>query len=308
MRWRQFFRRKPLETLLAEMAGEHRLHRVLGPVSLTSLGVGAIIGAGHFRDDRSRGGGRCGSRRRGLLHHCGIACMLAAFCYSEFAAMAPVAGSAYTYTYATLGEIWAWIIGWDLVLEYAMSCSVVAAHWSHYLDEFLWISFGWNIPPQFLSDPFTPVIVDGLALQAYINLPAILVMAVITLVLVIGIRESALTNAVLVMVKTAVVLFVIVLGWSYVQYSNWTSVPVERRKVSDVADYLERNPRTCGSGARRARWARLTTGKEFLKQHPEIADVAQRRRAVGGGAVAERGEEVGPAGGVGSQEVAAADR
>jgi basic amino acid/polyamine antiporter, APA family len=94
--------------------------------------------------------------------------------------MAPVAGSAYTYTYATLGELWAWIIGWDLVLEYAMSCSVVAAHWSHYLDEFLWISFGWHIPPQWLSDPFTPLIVDGVAVQAYVNLPAILIMLLVT--------------------------------------------------------------------------------------------------------------------------------
>ena len=180
MRWRQFFRRKPLEILLAEMAGEHRLHRVLGPVSLTSLGVGAIIGAGIFAMTGRVAAEDAGPAVVVSFIIAGFACMLAAFCYSEFAAMAPVAGSAYTYTYATLGEIWAWIIGWDLVLEYAMSCSVVAAHWSHYLDEFLWISFGWHIPPQFLSDPFTPVIVDGVALQAYVNLPAILVMVVIT--------------------------------------------------------------------------------------------------------------------------------
>ena len=200
----------------------------------------------------------------------GFACMLAAFCYSEFAAMAPVAGSAYTYTYATLGEIWAWIIGWDLILEYAMSCSVVAAHWSHYLDEFLWISFGWNIPPQFLSDPFTPVIVDGVALQAYVNLPAILVMLVITTILVIGIRESALTNAALVIVKLVVVLFVIVLGWNYVKFANWTSVPVEQRKVSDVADYLERNPEIAAK-VPEGSVSTLTTGKGLLEKHPEIA-------------------------------------
>jgi APA family basic amino acid/polyamine antiporter len=270
MRWRQFFRRKPLEILLAEMAGEHRLHRVLGPVSLTSLGVGAIIGAGIFAMT-----GRVASEDAGpavivSFIIAGVACMLAAFCYSEFAAMAPVAGSAYTYTYATLGEIWAWIIGWDLILEYAMSCSVVAAHWSHYLDEFLWIGFGWNIPPQFLSDPFTPVMVDGIARQAYVNLPAILVMLVITTILVIGIRESALTNAALVIVKLVVVVFVIVLGWHYVKFSNWTSVPVEQRKVSDMADYLERNPEIAAQ-VPAGSVSTLTTGKGFLENHPEIA-------------------------------------
>jgi APA family basic amino acid/polyamine antiporter len=270
MSWRQIFRRKPLETLLAEMAGEHRLHRVLGPVSLTSLGVGAIIGAGIFAMT-----GRVASEDAGpavVLSFviAGVACMLAAFCYSEFAAMAPVAGSAYTYTYATLGEIWAWIIGWDLILEYAMSCSVVAAHWSHYLDEFLWISFGWNIPPQFLSDPFTPVIVNGVALQAFVNLPAILVMAVITTILVIGIRESAITNAVLVIVKLVVVLFVIVLGWHYIKVSNWTGVPVEQRRMSDVADYLERNPDVAAKVPEGSVGA-LTTGRGFLEGHPEIA-------------------------------------
>ncbi|MHB0957127.1 MAG: amino acid permease [Pirellulaceae bacterium] len=270
MSWRQIFRRKPLETLLAEMAGEHRLHRVLGPVSLTSLGVGAIIGAGIFA---MTGRVACEDAGPAVVVSfiiAGFACMLAAFCYSEFAAMAPVAGSAYTYTYATLGEIWAWIIGWDLILEYAMSCSVVAAHWSHYLDEFLWISFGWNIPPQFLSDPFTKVIVNGVALQAYANLPAILVMALITAILVIGIRESAMTNAVLVIVKLVVVLFVIVLGWNYINVSHWTSVPVEQRKVSDVADYLDRNPDVAAQ-VPEGFSSSLTTGKGLLEAHPEIA-------------------------------------
>ncbi len=270
MRWRQFFRRKPLERLLAEMAGEDRLHRVLGPLSLTALGVGAVIGAGIFAMT-----GRVAAEDAGpavVVSYviAGFACMLAAFCYSEFAAMVPVAGSAYTYTYATLGEFWAWIIGWDLVLEYAMSCSVVAAHWSHYLNEFLWISIGWQIPPQFLSDPFTPVIVDGAALPAYINAPAILVMGVVTWVLVVGIRESALTNTALVIVKTAVVLFVIVLGWSYVTYANWTSIPVEQRKVSDVTDYLERHP-AIASRVPEGAVHSMTTGRLFLQQHADIA-------------------------------------
>lgn len=278
MRWRQLFARKPLETLLAEMAGEHRLHRVLGPVSLTSLGVGAIIGAGIFAMT-----GRVASEDAGpavVLSFviAGVACMLAAFCYSEFAAMAPVAGSAYTYTYATLGELWAWIIGWDLVLEYAMSCSVVAAHWSHYLDEFLWISFGWHIPPQWLSDPFTPPIVDGVAVQAYVNLPAILIMLLVTGILVLGIRESAMTNAALVIVKVAVVLFVIVLGANYVRMSNWIGVSIEQRKVSDVIDYLDRNPNLAAK-IPEGTVTSLTDGRELLQQVPELAaDIPPRER------------------------------
>src|ERR1700732_959612 len=137
MIFKRMFQRKSLETLLAEMAGEHRLRRVLGPISLTSLGVGAIIGAGICSIP-----GRVAAQDAGpgiMLSFvvAGFACAFAALCYAEFASMAPVAGSAYTYTYATLGELWAWSIGWDLVLEYAMSCSVVAAHWSSYFNEFI---------------------------------------------------------------------------------------------------------------------------------------------------------------------------
>src|SRR6185436_11503754 len=123
--------------------GENRLRRVLGPVSLTSLGVGAIIGAGIFVMT-----GRVAANDAGpgiLLSYlvAGVACALAAFCYSEFAAMAPVAGSAYTYAYATLGELFAWIIGWDLILEYAMSAATVAAVWSKYLNKLLEVIETW---------------------------------------------------------------------------------------------------------------------------------------------------------------------
>src|SRR5271167_2918703 len=160
---KRMFQRKTLETLLAEMAGENRLRRVLGPISLTSLGVGAIIGAGIFSIT-----GRVAAQDAGpgimiSFIIAGLACTFAALCYAEFASMAPVAGSAYTYTYATLGEIWAWIIGWDLVLEYAMSCSVVAAHWSSYFNEFIrtsskvFVEAGheWTIPDQLKNDPFS---------------------------------------------------------------------------------------------------------------------------------------------------------
>jgi amino acid transporter len=126
MAWK-IFRRKTLETLIAEMAGEHRLHRVLGPVSLTMLGVGAIIGAGIFAMTGRVAAEDAGPAIMVSFAVAGVACAFAALCHSGFAAMVPVAGSAYTYTYATLGEVWAWIIGWDLILEYAMSCAVVAA-------------------------------------------------------------------------------------------------------------------------------------------------------------------------------------
>ena len=189
MSWKHLFARKDLEMLLAEMAGEHRLHRVLGPVALTSLGVGCIIGAGIFVMT-----GRAAAQDAGpaviiSFAVAALGCALAALCYAEFAAMAPVAGSAYTYAYTTLGEIFAWIIGWDLILEYAMGCATVASAWSGYLNEFLVaVSGGWlRIPWFLLSDPFTKV--DGM--QPWLNLPSVFIMVLVTTVLVVGIRESA---------------------------------------------------------------------------------------------------------------------
>src|SRR5262245_58713074 len=130
MWWKQLFARKSLETLLKEMQGENRLRRVLGPIGLTSLGIGAIIGAGIFVVTGRVAAENAGPAVMVSYAVAGIGCALAAFCYAEFASMAPVAGSAYTYAYATLGEIVAWIIGWDLILEYAMSAATVASGWS----------------------------------------------------------------------------------------------------------------------------------------------------------------------------------
>src|SRR5438105_8005098 len=147
------FATKSLEMLAAEARGENRLRRILGPVGLTSLGVGAIIGAGIFVMT-----GRVAAFDAGpgiLLSFvvAGIACALAAFCYAEFASMAPVAGSAYTYAYATLGEIFAWIIGWDLILEYAMSAATVAASWSEYLNKLLKIMHVPEVLEYLCNDP-----------------------------------------------------------------------------------------------------------------------------------------------------------
>lgn len=271
MAWNRLWQRKSIETLVAEMAGEQRLHRVLGPISLTSLGIGAIIGAGIFAMTGRVAAEDAGPAIIVSFIVAGIACAFAALCYSEFAAMVPVAGSAYTYTYATLGELLAWIIGWDLILEYAMACAVVAAHWSHYFDELLRLSFGWSIPPQWMLDPFSKITVDGQELHGIVNLPAVLIMALITVVLVLGIRESAWTNAVLVVVKLAVVLFVIGLGWQYMDSLNWTEQPVESRRVTDVGDYLQRNPRV-KSAIPDGAVTTMTTGADLLREQPQLAE------------------------------------
>src|SRR5579885_3751049 len=154
----QLFAKKSLETLLEEMKGENRLRRVLGPVGLTSLGIGAIIGAGIFVTTGEAAATRAGPAVLLSFAVAGLGCALAALCYAEFAAMAPVAGSAYTYAYATLGELFAWIIGWDLVLEYAMSCATLAADWTKYFNELLEISFGkgWRVPPDYSNVMFGP--------------------------------------------------------------------------------------------------------------------------------------------------------
>ncbi len=225
MFWKQLFATKSLEILQAEVKGENRLHRVLGPISLTALGVGAIIGAGIFVMT-----GRVAAQDAGpavVLSFvvAGVGCLFAALCYAEFASMAPVAGSAYTYAYATLGELFAWIIGWDLILEYAMACACVAASWSKYLNEFL-LFFGLHVPAFLCSDPFTTP-------GAWLNLPALLITLTVTAILVVGIRESATTNAVLVAVKLGVVLFVLAAGIGFVSTSNWTDVPVADRVMPE---------------------------------------------------------------------------
>ena len=223
MFWNRIFATKSLEMLDAEAKGDNRLRRVLGPVGLTSLGVGAIIGAGIFVMT-----GRVAANDAGpgvLLSYgvAGIACALAAFCYSEFASMAPVAGSAYTYAYATLGELFAWIIGWDLILEYAMSAATVASVWSNYLNKLLKVLHIPPVPDYLCSDPFSNP-------GAIMNLPAVLILMACTAVLVIGIRESAASNTALVLLKLGVVIFVIIVGIGYVNSQNWFDIPPEGRK------------------------------------------------------------------------------
>ncbi len=222
----QLFRTKPLSLLLAEEAGSHRLRRVLGPVQLTALGVGAIIGTGIFILTGVAAHDRTGPALMLSFVMAGLACVFAALCYAEFASMVPVAGSAYTYAYATLGELFAWIIGWDLILEYAVGSATVAHGWSAHFQEFIPIfheGLSWipaKIPEIFRSAPVNYCVSVGkgcphtgfVATGSYFDLPAVLITFILTIVLVKGIKESASFNAVMVAVKLVIVLMVIAIG------------------------------------------------------------------------------------------------
>lgn len=218
----QFFARKPLALLLEEMRGEGRLRRVLGPVALTSLGVGAIIGTGIFVLTGVAAHDKTGPALILSFVVAGIACGFAALCYAEFASMVPVAGSAYTYAYATLGELFAWIIGWDLSLEYAVGSATVAHGWSHYFQDFIGI-LGISFPKALSIAPFNydPSTGKFIITHAVMDLPAVIITAVITLVLVKGIKESTTINSFMVAVKLAVVLLVIGVGAFFVDPGNW---------------------------------------------------------------------------------------
>jgi APA family basic amino acid/polyamine antiporter len=218
----QFFARKPLSVLLEEARSDNRLRRVLGPVQLTSLGVGAVIGAGIFVSTGAIARQTAGPALMLSYVVAGLVCILAALCYAEFASMVPVAGSAYTYAYATMGELFAWIIGWDLILEYAVSAATVATGWSGYFQSALG-AFGLKLPEE-LAGPvvtYDPEVGRLVATGALLNLPAVLIVAVITVILVVGIKESANVNAALVGIKVAAVLFVIGVGAFFINPDNW---------------------------------------------------------------------------------------
>ena len=216
------FATKPLERILSESeGGEHTLKRTLGATSLIALGIGAIIGAGLFSLTGLAAAQNAGPAVMLSMVVAAIGCAFAGLCYSEFSCMIPVAGSAYTYAYATLGEWLAWIIGWDLVLEYAVGAATVSISWSAYLVSLLH-DFGINLPPQFLAGPFEPVQVPGGAdIQGVVNLPAMFILICISLLLMLGIQESARVNGVIVIVKLLVVVVFIALGWAYIDKANY---------------------------------------------------------------------------------------
>ncbi len=223
------FRTKPLAMLLGEMEGENRLHRILGAGQLTALGVGAIIGTGIFILTGVAAHDRTGPALMLSFVLAGLACVFAALCYAEFASMVPVAGSAYTYAYATLGELFAWIIGWDLILEYAVGSATVAHGWSAHFQEFTPL-FNFAVPKAFSSTPYNYCLSVGegcprtgfVPTGSYFDLPAVLITFILTVILVKGIKESATFNALMVAVKLVIVLLVIGIGVFYINTANWT--------------------------------------------------------------------------------------
>jgi APA family basic amino acid/polyamine antiporter len=213
-------RTKPIDQLLAEgaQAGEGTLKRTLGPWSLVALGIGGIIGAGLFVRTAAAIADRAGPSVVIAFIVAGIGCAFAGLCYAEFASMIPIAGSAYTYSYATMGELVAWIIGWDLVLEYAVGAATVAIAWSEYFNRVLGL-VGLHIPYQWCHSPLEHSPMSA-AEHGIANLPAVAILLILSALLVRGTRESAFVNGVIVVTKVTIVLMVIVIGWGFINHAN----------------------------------------------------------------------------------------
>jgi basic amino acid/polyamine antiporter, APA family len=227
------FLRKDISALQAEVGSDQSLKRALGPVNLVALGIGAIIGAGIFVLTGQAAANYAGPAIVYSFILAGTACALAGLCYAEFSAMIPIAGSAYTYGYATLGELIAWIIGWDLILEYLFAASTVAVGWSGYVVSFL-KDIGITIPAQYTSAPYTHTAPPDAGLNiwrlftegwsstgAVLNVPAMIIVALITILLIVGISESAGFNNVVVVIKLTVVFLFIGFGLAYINRENW---------------------------------------------------------------------------------------
>src|SRR5881227_4313721 len=214
-------RRKSVTQLQADALTDNRLKRALGATNLTALGIGAIIGTGIFVLTGTVAAQNAGPAVVLSFVLAGVASIFAALCYSEFASLVPMAGSAYTYGYATLGEVFAWIIGWDLILEYALGAVTVSIGWSGYVVSFLH-DIGIDIPAQLSAARGTSItLADGTQVAAIFNLPAVIIIGIVTLLLVIGIKESANANNVIVIIKVAVVLLFIVGAAHAVNPANW---------------------------------------------------------------------------------------
>jgi len=210
---RKIFQRKPVSALLAESKeeGNHTLKKTLGPYKLIALGLGAIIGAGLFSITGIASGNFAGPAITISFLIAASGCCFAGLCYAEFASMLPVAGSAYTYSYATMGEFIAWVIGWDLVLEYSVASSMVSISWSRYIVKFL-ESFDVHLPMEWTLCPW-----EG----GFVNLPAAFIIICMSLLLIRGTEGSSIVNAIIVTLKVLVVLVFIVLGWKFIQSDNY---------------------------------------------------------------------------------------
>jgi basic amino acid/polyamine antiporter, APA family len=220
-----FFRTKSIDQLIADSGAdavvtEHTLKRTLGSFALIALGIGAIIGAGLFVRTAAAIAERSGPSVTLAFIVAGIGCAFAGLCYAEFASMIPIAGSAYTYSYVTMGETVAWIIGWDLILEYAVGAATVAIAWSEYFDKVL--SFvGMSVPYQWSHSPFQTMQTDP-SVHGIMNVPAVGILFILSLLLVRGTQESAWVNNLIVITKVAIVLLVITIGWGFINPANHT--------------------------------------------------------------------------------------
>jgi len=215
--------KKSIASIVAEanQSGEGSLKRTLGPLNLILIGVGLTLGAGLFSITGLAAANHSGPGVTLSFVIAALGCGFAALCYAEFASMIPVAGSAYTYSYATIGELFAWIIGWDLVLEYSVGCATVAISWSQYLTRFLG-SLGIYLPPQLTLSPFeTAKLADGSIVNGIVNIPAALVVVLMTAILIRGTKGSAIVNGIIVFLKVGVVLVFIALGWQYIDPANY---------------------------------------------------------------------------------------
>lgn len=236
------FVKKPLGQLLAQAdEGEKGLKRTLGAGNLVALGIGAIIGAGLFVRTAAAAGQAAGPAVTISFIIAAIGCAFAGLCYAEFAAMIPIAGSAYAYSYVTMGELVAWIIGWALIMEYALGAATVSIAWSEYLNKL----FDGSIPYEWSHSPFESFTDSaGVLHKGIINAPALIILLLLTLLLIKGTQESAIVNMIIVFIKVAIVILFIVLGWQYIRPENHTPymIPEGTAAVTDsagkvIADY-----------------------------------------------------------------------
>jgi APA family basic amino acid/polyamine antiporter len=220
---------------LQNESSEGGLVKSLGARALVLLGIGAIIGAGLFSITGSAAGYNAGPAVTISFIIAAVACAFAGLCYAEFASMIPVAGSAYTYSYATMGEFIAWIIGWDLVLEYAVGAATVSISWSRYLVKFLEY-YDMHLPAQLTLSPWeSATLADGTIVSGMMNLPAVFIVVAMSLLLVRGTKESAIVNGIIVGLKVIVVLIFIALGWAYIDTNNYT--PYIPENTGNFGDY-----------------------------------------------------------------------
>jgi basic amino acid/polyamine antiporter, APA family len=230
--------KKPIKLLIQEAdESEKGLKRTLSAGNLVALGIGAIIGAGLFVRTAAAAAQHAGPAVTIGFVIAAIGCAFAGLCYAEFASMIPIAGSAYTYSYATMGELVAWIIGWDLVLEYGVGAATVGIAWSEYFNKLLGI-FGWGIPYEWCHSPFE-ISVSGVS--GIMNLPALFIVIILTMVLIRGTKGSAAINSFIVILKVAIVIIVIALGWQYIKPENHTPFIPDPTKYTDPNTNLTYN-------------------------------------------------------------------